>query len=133
MSTGRTVTVVTAGASGSAPAVAAAALPVSAPAGMDLTLTGLPPYVTARDLKAALSKHIFSELQHDYLVILDSSSEDLFWVAFDDQETAQKTTARLIIPGDPDCITQYIDRNINVSIRDQAYTLTLRVTPLPPW
>ena len=78
MSTGRTVTADTAGASGSAPAVAAAALPVSAPAGLDLRSTGLPPDVTARDLKAALSKHIFSELQHDYLVILDRSSEDLF-------------------------------------------------------
>ena len=46
--------------------------------GIDLRLNGLPSYVTARDLNAALSKKFFSRLDYDYSVILERSAEELF-------------------------------------------------------
>jgi hypothetical protein len=73
-------------------------MPSLEPHGIELRLTGVPINVSARALKAALANEHFQKGDYDFLVVLEKSSEELFWQKFDESRNDRTITARVIIP-----------------------------------
>ncbi|KAJ3531258.1 hypothetical protein NM208_g8957 [Fusarium decemcellulare] len=74
---------------------------IPTPKGMELRLTGVPNHMSAYDLQLGLSrKHLRTECA--FLVILEKSTEEIFWESLDPVLKDRNKTARVIVPNQSD-------------------------------
>lgn len=66
--------------------------------GIELRLSGVPHHMSAHNLKVALGEGPLRNMRWNFLVLLKTSSEELFWKSIDDDEDDDKITAQVIIP-----------------------------------
>ena len=69
------------------------------PQGMELRLSGVPTSLSADDLLVQL-KNTYLHVDYTFQVVLEKSSEDMFWESFDNSGRGHTMSARVIIPNE---------------------------------